>query len=214
MPLLPEAATKKLSRLYGLCAITPSEAEAGAVERAVLAALQAGVRWIQFRRKSGAARLLYEEALRLREITARFSATLIINDYPDLALAVDADGVHLGQDDLPLSEAKKIMGDKIIGISTHNLEEALDAQRGGADYIGFGCIFPTTTKDAGIPKGPGAIRRIAESVSVPVIAIGGITKENVREVFDAGCHGVAVSSGIFVGDVTTNVSCFLYNIPK
>ncbi|MCL6572520.1 MAG: thiamine phosphate synthase, partial [Bacillus sp. (in: Bacteria)] len=101
--------------------------------------------------------------------------------------------VHLGQEDLPLKEARKIMGNKIIGISTHNLQEAIEAEKGGADYIGFGSIFPTTTKDDAVVQGLDALKRVKDSVNIPVIAIGGINTDNVKSVLDAGCDGVAVS---------------------
>jgi thiamine-phosphate pyrophosphorylase len=141
----------------------------------------------------------------VRELTSRYQALFIVNDHADIALAVDADGVHLGQDDLPLAVARRIMGDRIIGISTHALSEAVAAARGGADYIGFGPIFPTATKDAGNPQGPGALRPIIAAVRIPVIAIGGIAPGNAASVAVAGCRHVAVSSGIVTGDVVGNV---------
>jgi thiamine-phosphate pyrophosphorylase len=136
----------------------------------------------------------------------------VVNDYADIALAVGADGLHVGQDDLPLECAKKIMGDKIVGLSTHSLEQALEAERLGADYIGFGPIFHTSTKDAGVPRGAEAVREIKAAVSIPVIAIGGITAGNAAGVFAAGCDGVAVSSGIGSGDVRGNVAALLSRI--
>lgn len=142
-----------------------------------------------------------------------FKACLIINDYADIALAVDADGVHLGQDDMPLREAKSIMGDRIIGISTHCVEEALEAERDGADYIGFGSIFPTATKEVGTPKGVDGLRLIKNAVTIPVIAIGGIRPDNVMAVFESGCEGVAVSSGLLDGDIKRNAQRFLASLP-
>jgi thiamine-phosphate pyrophosphorylase len=200
---------KSLSRI---CFITPDRGDAERVEEVVGVALKAGIRWVQYRRKSGTRRQLYRQAKKLRELTGRFGALFIVNDFADIALAVKADGVHIGQDDLPLREARKIMGGKIIGVSTHNLEEALAAEKAGADYIGFGPIFPTDTKDAGAPKGPGSLVEIKHSVAISVIAIGGINPFNVAKVFSAGCDGVAVSSGIFRGDITANVTKFLYNV--
>jgi thiamine-phosphate pyrophosphorylase len=175
-------------------------------------ALEAGVRWVQYRRKNGTRRQFYHEAKKLRDLTGRFGALFIVNDFADIALAVEADGVHIGQDDLPLRETRKIMEGKIIGVSTHNLKEALAAEKGGADYIGFGPIFPTETKDAGTPKGLGALVEIKHSVAIPVIAIGGISPANAAEVFSVGCDGVAASSGIFRGDITANVANFLYTV--
>src|ERR1700690_4239157 len=198
--------------LSSICLITPDAEDAGKVEAAVQTALEAGIRWVQYRRKSGTRRQLYDNAKKLRELTAQFGSLLIVNDYVDIALAVCADGVHKGQEDLPLKEARKIMGEKIIGLSTHNISQALEAYRGGADYIGFGPIFQTDTKDAGAPKGPQAIATIKQAVSMPVIAIGGITPGNVVAVLKEGCYGVAVSSGIFKGEITANVVNLLYNI--
>jgi len=200
---------KRLSRI---CFITPDCGDAARVERAVNVALEAGIQWVQYRRKSGTRRQLYHEAKILRDLAGRFGALFIVNDFADIALAVEADGVHIGQDDLPLREARKIMRGKIIGVSTHNLKEALAAEKGGADYIGFGPIFATATKEAGTPKGPGPLVEIKRSIVIPVIAIGGINPFNAAQVFSAGCDGVAASSGIFRGDITANVSDFLYNV--
>lgn len=174
--------------------------------------LESGIRWIQYREKSKTKKEMFYEALELREVAKKYNACLIVNDYADLALAVDADGVHLGQDDLPLGEARKIMGDRIIGISTHNIHEAREAERGGADYIGFGPIFHTTTKDAGEPQGLDVLKEIKNSVKMPVIAIGGIKAENVKAVIETGCYGVAVSSGLLEGDIRMNVKSFFDNI--
>jgi thiamine-phosphate pyrophosphorylase len=127
---------------------------------------------------------------------------------------VDADGVHLGQDDVPLREARKIMGSRIIGISTHSLEQAKEAEAGGADYIGFGPIFQTTTKDAGSPKGVDILRTIKHNVPMPVIAIGGIGPENVSDVMQAGADAVAVATAICRGDIAENAKKFVEIIQR
>jgi thiamine-phosphate pyrophosphorylase len=199
---------KRLSRI---CAITADRQEGDVVADAVRIALEAGIRCIQYRRKGGARRQFYRDAKMLRDLTRKFGALLIVNDFADAALAVDADGVHVGQDDLPLKETRRIMGGKIVGVSTHNLDEATEAEKGGADYIGFGPIFHTVTKDAGMPKGPDAIAEIKRFISIPIIAIGGIVPGNVTQVFSAGCDGVAISSGIFGGDITANIADLIYN---
>lgn len=175
----------------------------------IIMLMQAGIKWIQYREKNKTKRDMFYEALELRKIAERFGACLIINDYADIAAAVDADGVHLGQEDLPLTEAKKILGNRIIGISTHNLEEALDAEKGGADYIGFGSIFPTTTKDNASVQGLDALKKITDSVKIPVIAIGGIKADNVAHVLKTGCDGIAVSSGLTEGDIIDNARRFI-----
>jgi len=171
--------------------------------------LASGVKWVQYREKGKTRKDIFFEALKIREITKAFGACLIINDYADIAMAVDADGVHLGQDDLPLSEARKIMGSRIIGISTHSVQEALEAERGGADYIGFGSIFHTTTKEVGAPKGVEGLKSVTDALSIPVVAIGGIKPHNVSAVLETGCDGIAVSSGLLEGDVKANVQRFL-----
>jgi thiamine-phosphate pyrophosphorylase len=127
----------------------------------------------------------------------RSSAVFIVNDHPDIAIAVDADGVHLGQDDLPVEEARKLMGgSRIIGVSTHSVEQARAAQSAGADYIGFGPIFTTKTKDAGPHQGIEGLRQVRKAVALPVIAIGGINTANLDKVLREGADGVAVISAI------------------
>ena len=156
---------------------------------------------------------LYKEALSVRKFTLKHRAAFIINDYVDIALAVNADGVHLGQEDMPIREARKLLGEnKIIGISTHSLKQAVDAQRAGADYIGFGPIFKTRTKDAGSPKGIGSLIEIKKHIKIPVVAIGGITIDNVSEVFKSGADAVAVASGILSGDIKKNTEGFYQQI--
>ena len=175
----------------------------------VFTVLKAGISFIQHRQKEGTRREIYEEALKLRKLTRYFNATLIINDHADIALSVDADGVHLGQDDLPLAEARRIMGKKIIGVSTHNPEQARAAEAGGADYIGFGPVFETKTKDAGAPKGVNNLRLIAQNARIPVVAIGGVNIDNIASVMQAGAGAVAVVSAICSGDVAANAEKFV-----
>ena len=180
----------------------------------VEAALRGGVRAVQLREKDLGAAELLPLAMELRDLTRRFAARLLINDRIDVALAVDADGVHLGQEDLPLQEARRIMGNCIIGISTHNITQAVEAEAGGADYIGFGPIFHTKTKDAGSPKGVDIIRTIQQNVSIPVVAIGGILLENVSDVLQTGADAVAVATAICEGDIGRNAHSFVEIIQK
>ncbi|HTR44800.1 MAG TPA: thiamine phosphate synthase [Thermodesulfovibrionales bacterium] len=195
--------------LSGLYLIVDRSVGDRAPEEITRGALKAGVRWFQYREKKAARGEIFEVALRLRRMTADFGAVLIVNDHADIAVAADADGVHLGQDDLPLGEARKVVGDRIIGISTHSLEEALEASDKGADYVGYGPVFPTKTKDAGEPKGVAMLARVSQSVSIPVVAIGGVSKENLKPVLDAGAAAVAVASAILIGDIRGNISSFL-----
>jgi thiamine-phosphate pyrophosphorylase len=193
----------------GICFITDRKYSDLPLYDMVNIVLRAGVKCIQYREKDLSRREIYGNAVTLRELTRSFDATLIINDHADIALAVGADGVHLGQDDLPLKEARKIMGGRIVGISTHNLEQAKEAELGGADYIGFGPVFHTTTKDAGTPKGIDIIRTVKENVGIPVVAIGGISLGNIVSVVDAGADAVALATAICKGDMAVNAEKFV-----
>ena len=196
--------------LNGLCFITGRKGCDLTLKEMVTFALRAGVRCLQYREIDKSRRDIYREALILRKLTNEFGAVFIVNDYTDIVLAVNADGVHLGQNDLPLKEARKILGkEKIIGISTHSIEQAIEAEQGGASYIGFGPIFHTKTKDAGEPKGIEMLKEVKRHIKIPVIAIGGINTENLESVIDSGADAVAVSSGIIQGDIADNVIRFL-----
>jgi thiamine-phosphate pyrophosphorylase len=178
--------------------------------------LGAGVRWVQYRDKEKNRMRVYRTALMLRELTRSFGASLIINDYTDIAAAVDADGVHLGQEDFPLMEARKLLGgDKIIGISTHSLEEALEAEAGGADYVGFGPVYETATKDAGDPRGTAVLSDVGRKLKIPVVAIGGINPECLHEVMAKGASAVAVASSILSsGDIKSNARRFVSSLEE
>ena len=162
-------------------------------------AVGCGIRLFQYRNKTGSSREVFAKAGELREVAARSNALFIVNDRCDVALAVEADGVHLGQDDLPLELARTIMGpSKIIGISTHRPEEVTQATQGGADYIGYGPLFPTTTKAAHeAPVGFAGLRVCRALTPLPMFAIGGITLDCVEDVVALGANGVAVASAIF-----------------
>lgn len=203
-----------MKKLSNICFITPDRIAPDYLLEVVLLLLGSGIKWIQYRDKQNTRKIIYENALNLRQLTRKFDALLSINDYPDIALAADADGVHLGQDDLLLIEAKKIMGNKIIGISTHDLNQAIEAYKGGADYIGFGPIFHTSTKDAGEPKGLTSLKHVKEIIKIPVIAIGGIKTSNALSVLNNGADGIAVSSGLLIGSIKDNARRFLSIIDK
>jgi thiamine-phosphate pyrophosphorylase len=155
-----------------------------------------GVRVVQYRNKNGETREMYREAQRLREICR--NAAFLINDRIDIALAVNADGVHLGQSDMPYAAARKMLGpEKIIGITVHNLAEAVEAHNLGADYLGVSPIFPTATKpDAGKEAGIVLIEEISARIDIPLIAIGGINLANAPEVLRAGADGVCAISAV------------------
>lgn len=164
-------------------------------------ALTAGIRFFQYRNKYASRKDIYETALRLSRTARQAGALFVVNDHTDIAVAVNADGVHLGQDDLPIECARKFLGiGKCIGISTHSLEQAAAAEAAGADYIGFGPLFATATKDAGATQGLAALTSIAKSVSLPIIGIGGINHANIRDVFDAGATGAAIISALLATD--------------
>ncbi len=161
-------------------------------------AVQGGADLIQFRQKSGSTRSLVETARDMKAICEAAGAVFVVNDRIDVAMASDADGVHLGQDDFPIAVARDLLGpDRIVGGSASNLEEAVACVRDGADYVGFGPVFPTASKaDAGPAGGLETLRSIADAVHAPVIAIGGIDEENAARVMDAGAHGIAVISAV------------------
>ncbi len=162
-------------------------------------ALKGGVSLVQYRSKGSGktTREMFEELKALRELTKRYGVPLIVNDRIDLALAVDADGVHIGQDDLPAEVVREILGeDKIIGISTHSLEEVKKANDLPVDYIAFGSIYRTPTKEKPIVVGVELLKEAKKIAKKPLVAIGGIMPYNVPEVIRAGADGVAVISAI------------------
>ncbi len=164
-------------------------------------ALTGGARIIQLRDKSSEKEKLIPIAREIKDICHQSDALFIVNDYLDLALAVDADGLHLGQSDLPLSVARKALRiDRIIGRSTHGLEQALQAEKEGADYIGIGSIFSTGTKENAEIIGIEALQNIRQTMAIPIVAIGGINENNIKQVVQAGADSVAVISAIFSKD--------------
>lgn len=161
------------------------------------AVLDAGVGLIQFREKHLEDGDLYERALAFREHTRNAGALLIVDDRVDIALAVEADGVHLGQDDLPIEAARRLAPELILGASTHNLAEALAAQAAGADYVNIGPIFATQTKDLPMGAvGPDLISQVAPHLTVPFTCMGGIKPDNVGEVVSRGARHVAVVTAV------------------
>ena len=185
----------KLPPLYAI--LDPEQTRGRPAERVLAALLEAGVSILQLRVKSLPPVDFLELAKQARAVTRAHGCKLIINDRVDIALACGADGVHLGQDDLPLRAGRKLMGQKIIGISTHDLDQARAAERDGADYIGFGPMFGTRTKATGYEaRGPEMLQQIRRAVTLPIVAIGGITEDNVQEVWQAGADSVAI-----IGDV-------------
>lgn len=164
-------------------------------------ALAAGVTLVQYRAKAADGGVLYAEACKLKELCDKYNVPLIINDRLDIALAVGAAGVHLGQDDLPCAVARRLLGeDFIIGVSAHNPAEAVQAVSEGADYLGCGAVFGTATKHDVAKLGLENLRAIRKSVAVPMVGIGGITADNYAEVLATGADGAAIVSGILAQD--------------
>ncbi|MBI4188222.1 MAG: thiamine phosphate synthase [Chloroflexi bacterium] len=187
----------KLKHISGLYVIIDTEMLKGRSHLEVARqVISGGARTIQLRDKVQSKGALLAVARQLKSLCAEHDVLFIMNDYLDLALAVDADGLHVGPDDLPVKEARKLLPiDKILGVSAHTVELALAAQSNGADYIGVGSIYPTSTKEIDV-VGLERLRQIKEAVSVPIVAIGGINKDNAAQVMAAGADAVAVISAV------------------
>jgi thiamine-phosphate pyrophosphorylase len=176
-------------------------------------AVSAGVKIIQYRNKCGSTKEMYDDAVKLKKICRKKNVIFIINDRMDIAIASGADGVHIGQEDMSYSVARKILGkNKIIGITVHNLKEAKNAQKQGADYLGVSPIFSTDTKrDAGRPAGISLIEKIKSCLcgTIPVMAIGGINLSNAGEVMAAGADGLcAISATVTKNNVKKEIKKF------
>lgn len=170
-------------------------------------ALEGGVTLVQYRAKTASSAEMYNEALQLKALCDSFKVPLIINDRLDIAMAVGAAGVHLGQDDLPCAAARKLLGENyLIGVSAHNPAEAKAALQSGADYLGCGAVFGTATKADVKKLGTDGLAAICREKGLPVVGIGGVTADNYREVRAAGADGAAIVSGILAQpDIRTTV---------
>jgi len=157
--------------------------------------LEGGAKIIQLRMKSGDIQGVAKEILALKK---KYDFTFIINDFVEIAKELDVDGVHIGENDLPVREVRQIIGpNMLIGYSSHSLEEALAAEEAGADYVALGAIFPTKTKGPGHPvQGLAKLRKVVDALKVPVVAIGGITRENFQEVSETGVAAIAMITGL------------------
>jgi thiamine-phosphate pyrophosphorylase len=185
-------------------AIVDAEQAIGGAELALRHVLEGGAKIVQLRAKKMNSRELLDLAKQARQLTDAFHCQLIINDRIDIALASNADGAHLGQDDLPAYAGRKLLHDKVLGISTHSVEQAREAERCGADYIGFGPIFGTRTKDTGYrARGLEMLQQIRATTPIPIVAIGGITESTIRDVWSAGAHSCAIISDVLRSDDLT-----------
>ncbi|WP_292462387.1 thiamine phosphate synthase [Methanolobus sp.] len=174
-------------------------------------AVEAGCRIVQYREKDRSTKEMVKEAFLIKEI-CEDKAIFLVNDRIDVAMAVDADGVHIGQDDMPIAIARQLLGDdKIIGLTVHNLKEALEAEQDGADYVGLSPIFDTSTKeDAGKGIGPESIKGVKNALNIPIVAIGGINKENCMSVVRGGADSlVAISAVVCSDDVKSETKYFI-----
>lgn len=176
-------------------------------------AIKGGATVVQLREKIASTKDFYELALKVKEITNKYDIPLLINDRIDIAIAVDSEGVHIGQDDMPADIAREIIGyDKILGVSASTVEDALKAEADGADYVGSGAVFPTSTKDDADSVSIEELKEIAESIDIPVVAIGGITLENASLLKGTGIAGFSVISAIMNADIPKEASSKLKEI--
>ncbi len=183
--------------------------------RIIAESVSGGVSIVQLREKNNSSLSFYKKAAALKQLLNELSIPLVINDRVDIALAIGADGIHIGQDDLPLPVVKKMVPeDMIVGVSVSTLEEALEAERNGADYIGVGSVFPTKTKKDATLMALEDLGEICRSVSIPAVAIGGITADNMSALSDSGLSGTAVVSAIMNADNPKAASESLLKIIK
>ena len=163
--------------------------------------LEGGVTFLQLREKDLDEAHFFEEAVELQELAREYNVPFVVNDNVDIALRMDADGVHVGQEDMAAKDVRALIGeDKILGVSAQTMEQAVLAEKQGADYLGVGAVFPTGSKSDAVDVSGETLKAICEAVSIPVIAIGGITEENVAELSGSGIVGIAVISAIYAKD--------------
>ena len=185
------------------------------MEKSVELAIQGGVTVVQLREKDCSGREFLQVAREVKQITDAYEIPLIINDRIDIAMAVDADGVHLGQSDIPAHTARELLGpDKIIGVSAYNKELAVEAQKEGADYLGVGDIFGTSTKAGTHHVEIDTLSRICQAVKIPVVAIGGINLSNVTKLAGTGIQGTAVISAIIASKNITEAATKMLSLLK
>ena len=170
-------------------------------------ALKGGATFVQLREKELDPEAFLQEAKEIKALCASYHVPFVINDNVDIALAIDADGVHVGQSDMEAGNVRQKLGkDKIIGVSAGTVEQALLAQKHGADYLGVGAVFPTGTKKDAAHLSPDILKKICDAVDIPVVAIGGITKDNIKELKGSGIDGIAVVSAIFAAENIENAT--------
>lgn len=185
------------------------------LETQVELALKGGATCVQLREKNLSKKEFLEEAVRIKKICSKYNTPFFINDDVDVAVECGADGVHIGQSDMAVSKARKIIGEKmILGVSAETVEQALKAEKDGADCIGVGAVFPTDTKQDADSVSIETLKEICSAVKIPVVAIGGINKENVFLLKDSGIAGIAVVSAIFGESDIQSAAENLFKISK
>lgn len=181
----------------------------------VIEAIEGGTTFLQLREKNLIFEDFVEEAKEIKKVTDKYKIPFVINDNVEVALAMNADGVHIGQSDEELSMARKKLGkNKIIGVSVHTVEEAIKAEARGADYLGVGAMFVTTSKEDAVPVTTEVLKEICNAVSIPVVAIGGISKNNIKTLTGTNISGIAVISAIFAQENIKTASSELLDLSK
>ncbi|NPA54106.1 MAG: thiamine phosphate synthase [Aquificae bacterium] len=183
---------------YSLYVITDENLIKKDIGKAVEKAIKGGATVIQYRAKNKDSRTMYKEASEIKKVCDKYGIPFIVNDRVDIALAVNADGVHVGQEDLDVEVVRRLIGfDKIVGLSTKNLKQVKKANSLPVDYIGFGSVFPTNTKEDAKLAGIENLKKALEISLIPVVAIGGINHENIDQLIEIGCENIAVVSAVF-----------------
>ena len=216
----PERVVSAATRVSGLYAITPEEADTEVLADKVCQALAGGARIIQYRNKSASRALRYRQAEALCALCRKVEVPLVINDDLELALQIDADGLHVGRGDIDIARARDALGEgKILGASCYNdIDLAVSASNQGADYVAFGSVFPSTTKPKAVRAQLSLFGRARKRLALPLVAIGGITPESASSVIDAGADAVAVIGALFdANDIAATARSFAHlfhkNIP-
>ena len=204
-----------LKKIGRFCIITDTSIQSKySHEEIAKLAIRGGADIIQLRDKTLQTGELIETAVRIKKICQENNVLFIVNDRVDIAMLSNADGVHLGRDDISIKDARKLLGkNKIIGGTAHSLNEALESEKNGADYIGFGHIYPTNSKFKKTkPKGIGLLGKVCKAVKIPVIAIGGINLENAKEVLSTDVHGIAVIGSVVKSEFPANAASELRKV--
>ncbi len=206
---------KQLAHKLSVYVVTDEREDVDEQLRVIEMALQGGATTIQLRRKREDGRALVEYGRRIRELAYRYNALYIVNDRVDIALLTDADGVHVGQSDISCQDVRRLVGDRIVGVSARTLVEAKTAFEDGADYIGAGAIFTTQSKDDAVVCGLSGLEAMAKAVpQIPIVAIGGINLQNAPDVLSAGADGLAVVSAIMQAVDPTSASREFHKLIK